>query len=90
MIKCGILCVPANGVMIMNIIKIRTGDVLHLKKPHPCGCADFTVMRVGSVVRVVCRGCGRDMNVDRIKLEKSIKSITCKTSEHVESEDQTE
>ena len=71
----------------MNIIKIRTGDVLHLKKPHPCGCADFTVMRVGTQVRVVClrvgtqvrvvcRGCGRDMNVDRIKLEKAIKSIT--------------
>ena len=59
----------------MNIIKIRTGDVLHLKKAHPCGCADFTVMRVGSQVRVVCMGCGRDMNVDRIKLEKAIKSI---------------
>lgn len=60
----------------MNIIKIQQGDILHLKKPHPCGCSDFLVMRVGSVVRVVCKGCGRDMNVDRIKLEKSIKSIT--------------
>jgi hypothetical protein len=60
----------------MNIIKIQTGDVLHLKKPHPCGCADFTVMRVGSQIRIVCKGCGRDMNVDRIKLEKSIKTIT--------------
>ena len=71
----------------MNIIKIQTGDVLHLKKPHPCGCADFTVMRVGSLVRVVCRGCGRDMNVDRIKLEKSIKSITCPTAGCAESEE---
>ena len=60
----------------MNIIKIRTGDILQLKKPHPCGSADFTVVRVGSLVRIVCRGCGRDMNIDRIKLEKAIKSIT--------------
>ena len=65
----------------MNIIKIQTGDVLHLKKPHPCGCADFTVMRVGSQIRIVCKGCGRDMNVDRIKLEKSIKTITGSTAE---------
>lgn len=73
----------------MNIIKIRTGDVLHLKKPHPCGCADFSVMRVGSQVRIVCRGCGRDMTLDRIKLEKSIKSIEASNieqtgKEHVE------
>jgi len=60
----------------MNIIKIQQGDLLHLKKPHPCGCSDFLVMRVGGVVRIVCKGCGRDMNVDRVKLEKSIKSIT--------------
>ena len=59
----------------MNIIKIRTGDILHLKKPHPCGCADFTVMRVGSLVRVVCKGCGRDMTLPRIKLEKAVKKI---------------
>ncbi len=60
----------------MNIVKIQLGDVLHLKKPHPCSCSDFVVRRVGSVIRIVCLGCGRDMNVDRIKLEKSIKSIT--------------
>ncbi len=72
----------------MNIIKIRTGDVLHLKKAHPCGCADFTVLRVGSQIRVVCRGCGRDMNVDRIKLEKAIKSITGSEVEPKEGKEQ--
>ena len=74
----------------MNIIKIRTGDVLHLKKPHPCGCTDFTVMRVGSQVRVVCRGCGRDMTVDRIKLEKAIKSITEATQASTVGKEQSE
>lgn len=71
----------------MNIIKIQTGDILHLKKPHPCGCADFSVMRVGSQVRIICKGCGRDMNVDRIKLEKSIKSITVSEQEQSKRKD---
>lgn len=65
----------------MNIIKIQPGDLLHLKKPHPCGCADFLVMRVGSRVRLICKGCGRDMTVDRMKLEKAIKTITVSEQE---------
>ena len=71
----------------MNIIKIQAGDILHLKKPHPCGCADFTVIRVGSQVRVICKGCGRDMNLDRIKLEKSIKSMTVSNQEKTKGKD---
>lgn len=59
----------------MQIIKIAVGDLLELKKPHPCGGAQFKVLRVGSDVRIVCQACGRDMTLDRIKLEKSIKRI---------------
>ncbi|MBQ8407263.1 MAG: DUF951 domain-containing protein [Clostridia bacterium] len=59
----------------MQIIKISVGDTLELKKPHPCGEKLFKVLRVGSDVRIVCCGCGRDMTLDRIKLEKSIKKI---------------
>lgn len=63
-----------------KIIRIHEGDILELKKPHPCGSSRFTVMRSGSDVRVICLGCSRDMTVPRIKLEKSIKKI-----EHAES-----
>lgn len=59
----------------MQIIKISVGDVLELKKPHPCGDKLFKVLRVGSDVRIVCQTCGRDMTLDRVKLEKSIKKI---------------
>lgn len=59
----------------MEIIKLSVDDILELKKPHPCGSKQFKVARVGSIVRVICLGCGRDMNVDRIKLEKSIKKV---------------
>ncbi len=59
----------------MRIIKFSVGDTLELKKPHPCGAKLFSVARVGSEVRVICSGCGRDMTIDRIKLEKSIKKV---------------
>ena len=59
----------------MQIIKFNVGNMLELKKPHPCGEKVFKVLRVGSDVRIVCTGCGRDMTVDRIKLEKSIKKV---------------
>ena len=63
----------------MEILKISIGDVLELKKPHPCGNKLFKVLRVGSDVRIICLECGRDMTLDRVKLEKSIKKITERT-----------
>ncbi|MBR3687067.1 MAG: DUF951 domain-containing protein [Clostridia bacterium] len=59
----------------MQIVKIEVGDMLELKKPHPCGERIFKVLRVGSDVRIVCQNCGRDLTLDRIKLEKSIKKF---------------
>ncbi|MDD6094662.1 MAG: DUF951 domain-containing protein [Clostridia bacterium] len=56
-----------------NLPIIRVGDVLELKKAHPCGSKRFSVLRVGSDIRIVCSGCGRDLTVPRVKLEKSIK-----------------
>ena len=59
----------------MNIPKICPGDTLELKKKHPCGSSSFSVVRVGSDIRIICSGCGRDMTLSREKLEKSIKKI---------------
>ena len=59
----------------MKIIKLFVDDVVELKKNHPCGGAQFKILRVGSDVRVVCLTCSRDMTLDRIKFEKSIKKF---------------
>ncbi|MBR3990891.1 MAG: DUF951 domain-containing protein [Clostridia bacterium] len=58
-----------------EIPKIRPGDVLEMKKSHPCGSARFEVLRVGTDVRIVCLGCGRDVTVPRLKLERSVRRI---------------
>ncbi len=65
----------------MNIIKFDIGDTLEMKKPHPCGGKSFTVLRVGSDIRVKCDTCAHDMTVPRIKLEKNIKKVTRKEND---------
>ena len=65
----------------MNIVKFRLGDVVELKKEHPCGSKQFKILRVGSAMRIVCLGCSRDMEIDRIKLEKATKRIVSSNEE---------
>ena len=59
----------------MNVIRYRVNDVIELKKEHPCGSKLFKVLRVGGVMRIVCLGCSRDMDIDRLKLEKATKKV---------------
>ena len=59
----------------MEIIKFSVGDTVELKKPHPCGTSRFKVARVGSDIRIICLGCNRDMDINRIKLEKALKKL---------------
>ena len=59
----------------MNIIKFDVGNILEMKKAHPCGSTRFEVLRTGSDIRVKCQVCGRDMTLPRVKLEKNIKKV---------------
>ena len=56
-----------------NIPIINVGDVLELKKPHPCGCKLFSVLRIGSDIKIICTGCNHALTLERVKLEKMIK-----------------
>ena len=58
-----------------NIPTINVGDVLEMKKPHPCGSKLFKVVRVGSDIKLTCSLCGRTLTLERIKVEKMIKNI---------------
>ena len=62
-------------------VTFHIGDVVIMKKAHPCGGNVFRILRVGSDVRIVCETCGRDMTIERVKLEKSIKKMICSESE---------
>ncbi len=54
---------------------VRVGDILTMKKEHPCGSKEMFVMRSGMDFKLRCIGCGREFMIPRSKIEKSIKSI---------------
>ena len=54
---------------------VRVGDILVMKKQHPCGENTFLVLRSGMDFRIRCTGCGREVMVPRAKAEKSVKKI---------------
>jgi len=56
-------------------LKFYLGDVVRLKKQHPCGSYDWEVMRVGADFRIKCLGCGRVVMLSRSRFEKSVKQI---------------
>lgn len=54
---------------------IRVGDILEMKKQHPCGANTFTVLRSGADFKLKCSGCGHEVMVTRVKAEKRIKKV---------------
>ena len=60
---------------------VRPGDVLQMKKPHPCGGKEFLVLRAGMDFKIRCRGCGHEVMVPRLKCEKNIKKILRESTE---------
>lgn len=54
---------------------IRVGDELMMKKPHPCGCDRFAVLRVGMDFKLRCTRCSREVMLPRKKAEKSLKAV---------------
>ena len=58
-----------------ELYQFKAGELLWLKKQHPCGSFEWQVVRVGADINIKCLGCGRQMNVPRRQLEKSVKAI---------------
>ncbi|NLL38953.1 MAG: DUF951 domain-containing protein [Clostridiales bacterium] len=54
---------------------IKQGDILKLKKLHPCGSDRWKVLRIGMDFKLKCLGCGHMVMLPRKKAEKSVKSI---------------
>ena len=54
---------------------IAVGDIIQTRKKHPCGASSFEVLRVGMDFRIRCTGCGREVMLPRVKIEKNIKKV---------------
>ncbi|MGL5439151.1 MAG: DUF951 domain-containing protein [Filifactoraceae bacterium] len=63
-------------------MKLNVGDVVILKKNHPCGGNIFEIKRTGMDFRIRCITCGKEVWLERPELERRIKSITTKENEN--------
>lgn len=54
---------------------VRVGDILVMKKAHPCGGNRFCVLRSGMDFKLRCEKCGHEVEILRSKAEKNIKQI---------------
>ena len=59
----------------VRAVDIRLGDILRMKKAHPCGSREWEVLRTGMDFRLRCRGCGHEILTPRSKAEKNIKEV---------------
>jgi len=56
-------------------MQVKVGDLVEMKKQHPCGGTQFEVMRVGMDLRLRCTTCGTQVWLDRPKFNKAVKKI---------------
>ncbi|MGN1083845.1 MAG: DUF951 domain-containing protein [Lachnospiraceae bacterium] len=55
---------------------LQVGDVIKMKKPHPCGSKEWELLRVGMDFRMKCMGCGHQVMLPRQQAEKNIRGVT--------------
>jgi hypothetical protein len=61
--------VPANQ---SDVVEFRLGDIVNLRKAHPCGSHEWLVDRLGADIGVRCRGCGRHVLLERRAMERRL------------------
>jgi hypothetical protein len=57
------------------VLELRLGDVLRLKKTHPCGSDFWVVVRLGADIGIRCRKCDRRVLLQRSYLERRVKEV---------------
>ena len=55
--------------------RFEVGDIIKMKKPHPCGSHEWEVLRVGADFRLKCMGCGHQIMVPRKLVEKNTRQM---------------
>jgi hypothetical protein len=63
------------------VVEFRIGDVLRLRKAHPCGGFEWEVVRLGADIGLRCLTCGRRVLLERSVLEKRLKAFVSQGTE---------
>lgn len=63
------------GVGEKKIPKFYLGDIVRLRKPHPCGNYEWEITRLGMDIRIRCLKCNHQVMIPRVRFEKSVKTL---------------
>ena len=61
-------------------MNLQVGEIIRMKKKHPCGTNEWEILRIGMDFRLKCSGCGREIMVPRRLVEKSFRGYINKES----------
>ncbi len=61
--------------------EVDLGDIIRLRKKHPCGSYEWEVVRLGLDIGLICQGCGRRILLPRSTFNKRLKIIVAKFNE---------
>lgn len=62
-------------------MEIRLGDVVQLRKKHPCGSYEWQVVRVGADIGIKCLKCNRRVLLERRDFERRVKSLVSQSNQ---------
>ncbi|GED33982.1 MULTISPECIES: DUF951 domain-containing protein [Brevibacillus] len=65
--------------------QFELGDVVQMKKPHPCGTNAWKVIRMGMDIRIKCTGCDHSVMIPRLEFERKLKKILSRAGEDPQS-----
>lgn len=63
---------------------VQIGDLVRLRKPHPCGSYEWQVVRIGADIGLKCQRCGRRVLLDRSTFNKRLKMVVSRPRDQAE------
>ncbi len=63
------------AIMKRMYVDVHLGDVVRMRKPHPCGSYDWEVVRLGADIGIRCRQCGRRVLLPRSRFLRQVKAL---------------
>jgi hypothetical protein len=62
-------------IFMVDVVPICIGDIVKLKKPHPCGVNEWEVTKLGMDIGLTCVGCGRKMRLMRYDFDRRFRGF---------------
>lgn len=73
--------IDAEDTVTVPIVPVRIGDVVRLKKPHPCGANEWEVNKLGMDIGLTCLGCGRKVRLERYEFDRRFRGFERRAEE---------